>query len=69
MRKGELLGLKWDDFDLSLRTVTIQRTLAEPRGSREGGDVRPFFNEPKTEQSPKIIELPKETPKYRTPKP
>jgi len=30
MRRGELLGLKWDDVDWIKRTVTIQRQLAPP---------------------------------------
>jgi integrase len=30
MRRGELLGLKWDDMDWDKRTITVQRQLALP---------------------------------------
>jgi integrase len=31
IRKGELLGLKWEDVDLDARTLAVRRTLSEPK--------------------------------------
>src|SRR5215211_4362995 len=31
IRKGELLGLKWEDVDLDGRTLAVRRTLSEPK--------------------------------------
>jgi len=59
MRHGELLGLMWQDFDFEAKTVTVQRTLAEPRGARHrvDGISTPQFNEPKTSQSRRTLSL------------
>ncbi len=51
-RQGELLGLKWPDVDLQLRTMTIRRTLVETKGHFGPSD------EAKTEQSTRVVELP-----------
>lgn len=32
MRRGELLGLKWEDVDLDAGTLQVRRTLSEPKG-------------------------------------
>jgi len=59
MRHGELLGLFWDDIDLDLRTLTVHRTIAEPKGPR-GTDERgtaPYFNEPKTSLGRRTLQL------------
>lgn len=32
MRRGELLGLKWEDVDLEAGTLQVRRTLSEPKG-------------------------------------
>jgi integrase len=34
LRKGELLGLKWEDLDLDAATLQIRRSLSEARGGR-----------------------------------
>lgn len=32
LRRGELLGLKWEDVDLDAGTLQVRRTLSEPKG-------------------------------------
>ena len=32
LRRGELLGLKWDDVDLDAGMLQVRRTLSEPKG-------------------------------------
>lgn len=43
MRKGELCGLKWEDFDPDNRTITVQRTLLRAGSS-------PVFGTPKNKK-------------------
>ena len=50
MRRGELLGLAWDDVDLRAGEVTVRRTLQRTRGK-----VR--LVEPKTRASRRRIPL------------
>lgn len=50
MRQGELLGLGWDDVDLSRGVVRVNRTLG-----RSGG--RLLLGEPKTKKSRRTIPL------------
>lgn len=52
MRRGELLGLKWDDVDLDRGTLAVRRTLS--RGS--GGTWQ--LAEPKTASARRQIALP-----------
>jgi integrase len=52
MRRGELLGLKWDDVDLDRGTLAVRRTLS--RGS--GGTWQ--LTEPKTASGRRQIALP-----------
>jgi integrase len=52
MRRGELLGLKWDDIDLDRGTLSVRRTLS--RGS--GGTWH--LTEPKTASGRRQIALP-----------
>lgn len=52
-RRGELLGLRWQDIDLERRTMAIARTLHRTRAQ---GLV---FTEPKTALSRRSIPLPK----------
>jgi len=51
MRQGELLGLKWGDLDLEVRTLRVRRTITRLSGQgwREA--------EPKSSQSRRSIEL------------
>jgi integrase len=51
MRQGELLGLRWEDIDFLLGSVTIQRTFYR-LGERQ------LFREPKTQTSRRTIPLP-----------
>ena len=50
-RKGELLGLRWDDIDLDTGTMHIRRSLVAVRGRK------PVFEEPKTARSYRIVEI------------
>jgi integrase len=51
MRQGELLGLKWEDVDITLGTVQVRRTIA--RLPRKGFTV----SEPKSAKSRRKIHL------------
>jgi len=51
MRRGELLGLQWDDIDWKRGTLSVRRTLVES-GKLEVG-------EPKTRKGRRLIVLPK----------
>lgn len=53
MRRGEVLGLRWQDVDLEARTVTVSQTLV---AAREGA----AFQEPKTKSGSRRIPLPSE---------
>ena len=60
LRRGEALGLKWEDVDLDAGTLKVRRTLKEgtrflPDGS---GLTRPVCDEPKTKSSRREIPLP-----------
>jgi integrase len=50
MRQGELLGLRWQDIDLTLGTASIRQTFY-----RLGGQQ--LFKEPKSRRSRRIVEL------------
>jgi len=52
MRRGELLGLKWDDIDLENTTVRVRRTLARTDNGR-----RIALGEPKTKNSRRTVRL------------
>ncbi len=51
LRQSEALGLRWDDFDASVRTLSIRRAL-----QRYGGAFH--LDEPKTARSRRTIPLP-----------
>ena len=51
MRRGELLALKWDDFDFENKTVTINKTLQYLAGKGI------YIKEPKTRASVRTIRL------------
>jgi len=50
LRRGEAIGLQWDDLDLSAGTLSVRRTL-----SNVGN--QPVFQEPKTESSKRTIAI------------
>ena len=50
MRRGELLGLRWADIDLTAGVLTVRRQLAST-------DYRVRFDEPKTERGRRRIDL------------
>ena len=51
LRQGELLGLRWEDFDPDAGTLQVRRTLA----GADGG--RPVFTAPKTAKSRRSVRL------------
>jgi integrase len=51
MRRGELLGLRWGDLDLSGATLTVKRSLEETRSGLR-------FTNPKTKHGHRTISLP-----------
>ncbi len=52
MRRGELLGLKWNDVDLDTATVRVRRTLMRVENGR-----RLALGEPKTKKSRRTVRL------------
>jgi integrase len=56
-RMGEMMGLKWSDIDFNAKTLRIQRTLVELRGSRSADGVKgsPSFSPPKTAKSVRTL--------------
>ena len=50
MRQGELLGLKWEDVDLTANIIRVRRTLLRTRG-------RVVLGEPKTKKSRRTVHL------------
>ncbi len=50
LRRGEVLGLRWDDIDPARRTLTVARSL-----QRVGGELR--MVEPKTARSRRVLPL------------
>lgn len=59
MRRGEILGLHWEDINFDLGTLTVNRTLREgTRVARDGTSItRPTYNPPKTKASRRTIRL------------
>jgi integrase len=53
MRRGEILGLKWEDVDLARGTLSVKRTVS--RGT--GGTFE--FGQPKTPRSRRSLALPR----------
>ena len=51
MRRGEILGLRWDDLDPGLTLARVQRTL---QPTRQGL----VFEQPKTARSRRTVLLP-----------
>lgn len=51
LRRGEILGLKWEDIDLKKRKLTVKRTL-----QRTSKGI--FFDEPKSKLSNRTLVLP-----------
>ena len=62
LRKGEILGLKFSDFDLEKNTVTIRRQLVTEMAIEDGSyKVREYalaFRNPKSETSKRTLKIP-----------
>lgn len=51
LRKGEILGLNWDDVDFAARTITVERTYCVAEGGA-------YLDAPKTPRSYRTIPIP-----------
>jgi len=51
LRRGELLGLKWDDIDLERGTLAVRRNLVEIGSTL-------YWQEPKTAKGRRVVDLP-----------
>lgn len=60
LRRGELLGLKWDDVDLTARTVTVSRSVYWVSNT-------PQLKEPKTRAGIRTVAIPDALYKHLTP--
>ncbi len=62
LRRGELLGLRWEDIDLDARTVTAKRILQRVRGAGGKGHKTGLqFGPPKTPMSRRTVVMPSAT--------
>lgn len=62
LRKGEILGLKFTDFDFEKQTVRISRQLVANVKVKEGFEIEDYSlmeRDPKTENSFRILKVPK----------
>jgi integrase len=57
LRRGELLGLRWQDVDWKAEVLHIRQTLARVK-NHEAGHTQLIFQEPKTAHSRRTIPLP-----------
>ena len=55
MRKGEVLGLQWEDIDPKSMEIHVQRSVTFPGGAND-----PHIGTPKSEKSARIIPMAKE---------
>ena len=55
LRKGEILGLQWDDIDFDNKKIYIRHNLCRIKG--ENGDSEFILMEPKTDTSKRILPL------------
>ena len=49
LRIGEALGLQWSDVDANYRELRVRRQLVEVNG------VKPYFGEPKSASSKRVV--------------
>src|SRR5712691_10092345 len=57
LRRGELLGLRWQDIDWKVGVLHIRQTLVRVK-NHETGHTQLVFQEPKTEHSRRTIPIP-----------
>jgi integrase len=63
IRKGELLGLQWQDLDLDAGVLRVRQALARVRThapTNHGRKTHLLFQEPKTEYSRRTIPIPED---------
>jgi integrase len=54
MRRGEVLGLRWQDVDMARSTLTVRQTVTV------GASGAPIFQEPKTPKARRTVTVPGE---------
>ena len=52
MRRGEIIGLRWEDMDLSANVLHVRRNVTFPKG-----DNRPYIGTPKTESGNRDVPI------------
>ena len=52
MRRGEIIGLRWEDVDLSANVLHVRRNVTFPKG-----DNRPCIGTPKTESGNRDVPI------------
>lgn len=57
LRRGEILGLRWQDIDFKGKKLHVRQTLVEAREPGEKKKVTLLFKPPKTEKSKRTIPL------------
>jgi len=59
LRRGEMLGLKWDDIDFEANTITVRRTLKELKKFTNTGKivVELSTDDPKTKSSARTLPI------------
>lgn len=57
LRRGEILGLRWQDIDFKGKKLHVRQTLVEAREPGEEKKVTLLFKPPKTEKSKRTIPL------------
>ena len=57
LRRGELLGLRWDAIDLDGGTLAVRAQLAHVEGEGEGEAKRPVLVEPKSKSGRRMLKL------------
>jgi integrase len=55
-RPGELLGLRWENFDASEKTLKIQKTIKWRKG-KKSGELEWYLDTPKTESGRRVLFL------------
>jgi integrase len=59
LRRGELLGLRWEDVDTEVRTIAVRRSLQRVRGAGKPGQKSGLqFGLPKTAGSERLVAMP-----------
>lgn len=59
LRRGELLGLRWQDIDFKKGTLHVRQSLVRIKNRDDGPNkTQLIFQEPKTQQSKRVLPIP-----------